>query len=106
RERLSKACHCQAFQNDVHPMNLPATTSLSRRQVLRLLITSGVAALVPLHVARADDAYDGPIVDAHAHLNWDAGVSIDQLMALYDAGGVQAALLFGYPWQLAADGRD
>ena len=87
-------------------MTTSATTSLSRRQVLRLMVTSGLAALVPWRLARADGAYDGPFVDAHAHLNWDAGVSIDQLMTLYDAAGVQGALLFGYPWQLAADGRD
>jgi hypothetical protein len=87
-------------------MNARPPTGLSRRQVLRLLGTSGLASLAPWRLARADGAYDGPFVDSHAHVNWDAGVNIDQLMALYHAARVHAALLFVYPWQLAADGRD
>jgi hypothetical protein len=87
-------------------MSLLTTSSLSRRRALRLLLASSGLAAAPWRVARADAVYDGPFVDAHAHLNWDAGVSLDRLMSLYDAAGVQGALLFGYPWQLAADSRD
>jgi hypothetical protein len=83
-----------------------AGTGVSRRQALRLFLKSTVLAALPWRLALADGAYDGPFVDAHAHLNWDAGVSIDTLVALYDAAGVQGAMLFGYPWQLAADARD
>lgn len=80
--------------------------SLNRRRALRLLAGSGALAIAPRRLARAAAVYDGPFVDAHAHLNWDAGVGVEQLMALYDAAGVQGAFLFGYPWQLAADARD
>lgn len=86
----------------------PVGAGLSRRKALRLLLTSSTLVALPWRVAPAlaDSAYGGPFVDAHAHLNWDAGVSIDALMSLYDAAGVQGALLFGNPWQLAADARD
>jgi hypothetical protein len=82
------------------------STGISRRQALRLLVSSTAIGAVPWRVALAENGYDGPFIDAHAHLNWDAGVSIDQLMALYDAAGVQGAVLFGYPWQLASEARD
>jgi hypothetical protein len=77
---------------------------IGRRQALGALLGSG-ALLLPWRAARAERAYDGPFVDAHAHLAWDAGASIDDLVALYDAAGVQGAHLFGQPWQLAADGH-
>ena len=74
--------------------------------MVRLLLASGALAALRGRAALAEDAYAGPFVDAHAHLNWDAGVTIDALMALYDAAGVRSALLFGYPWQLSADAHD
>jgi hypothetical protein len=79
---------------------------LSRRRALRLLISSTAFGTLPWRLALADNGYEGPLVDAHAHLNWDAGVNVDQLMALCDAVGVQGAVLFGYPWQLASDAHD
>ena len=79
---------------------------ISRRGVLRGLLASSALVALPWRAARADGAYDGPFVDAHAHLKWDAGVSSDDLIALYDSAGVQSALLFGEPWPLAADARD
>jgi len=85
---------------------LPPRNGFRRRQVLRMFLTSTALAALSSRVALADSAYDGGFVDAHAHLNWDAGVNIDGLMALYDASGVQGAMLFGYPWQLAAAARD
>src|SRR5262249_39687239 len=80
--------------------------SITRRAAMRLLIASSALAALPSRRAWAESAYDGPFVDAHAHLNWDAGVGIDDLMALYDGAGVQGALLFGYPWQLGTGARD
>ena len=79
--------------------------SVSRRAVVRGLAAAGAFAALP-RIANADSAYPGSFVDAHAHLNWEAGVSADQLVELYNAAGVQRALLFGYPWQLATDARD
>jgi Amidohydrolase len=79
---------------------------ISRRRALRLLLATSGLAMAPWRTARADGAYDGPFVDAHAHLRWDAGVSIDQLIALYDGAGVRGAIVFGEPWPLAADARD
>jgi hypothetical protein len=84
----------------------PIVSAISRRQALSVLLTTGALTLVPWRNAHADSAYGGSFVDAHAHLNWDAGVTIDQLMSLYDAAGVNGAMLFGYPWQLASDARD
>jgi hypothetical protein len=78
---------------------------ISRRRALRALLVSSTLAL-PWRAARADSAYDGPFIDTHAHLRWDAGASIDDLIALYDGAGVQAALVFGEPWPLATDARD
>jgi Amidohydrolase len=78
---------------------------ISRRGALRVLLASSMLAL-PWRAARADSAYDGPFMDAHAHLKWDAGVTIDELIALYDGAGIQGALLFAEPWELASDGRD
>jgi hypothetical protein len=79
---------------------------MSRRGALRVLLTSGAVVGLRWRPAWAETAYDGPFVDAHAHLRWDAGATIDHLMALYDAAGVQGALLFGEPWSLASEARD
>jgi hypothetical protein len=80
---------------------------ISRRAALRALLgSSALLTTLPWRVAGADSAYDGPFVDAHAHLRWDAGTTIDQLMALYDAAAVQGAIVFGEPWPLATDARD
>src|SRR5919202_1710873 len=77
---------------------------ISRRGALRVLASTALA-MLPWRAARAESAYDGPFIDAHAHLRWDAGVTVDELIALYDGAGVQGALLFGEPRQLASDGR-
>src|SRR5919199_1281450 len=45
--------------------------------------------------------YQGPLVDAHAHLEASTPVSADLLLALYDAVGVRGAWLFGVPWSTA-----
>jgi hypothetical protein len=45
--------------------------------------------------------YEGPIVDTHAHLEADGGVTIEGLMALYDQTGVRGAWVAGLPWMLA-----
>jgi hypothetical protein len=52
---------------------------------------------------RSQQAYAGPLVDAHAHLEAESGVSAEALLALYDETGVRGAWLFGFPWSLAAD---
>jgi hypothetical protein len=55
-------------------------------------------------VARAASRdYSGPLVDAHAHLEGDSGVSAEGLLGLYDETGVRAAWLFGSPWSVAAE---
>jgi hypothetical protein len=77
---------------------------MSRRAVVRGL--AAAMATIAWRVAHADSVYAGPFVDVHAHLNWDAGVTADQLISLYDTAGVRGAFLFGYPWQLATDARD
>src|SRR5262249_52906017 len=92
--------------SEVRDIAMTHSLGISRRRTLRFLVISSAIGALPWHVALADNGYDGPFIDAHAHLNWDAGVSIDQLMALYDAAGVQGAVLFRYPWQLGSDARD
>jgi len=47
--------------------------------------------------------YTGPLVDAHAHLEAESGVTAEALLALYDETGVRGAWLFGFPWSVAAD---
>jgi Tat protein secretion system quality control protein TatD with DNase activity len=64
--------------------------------------------LVPLFMSwPAADAlgqeYDGPIVDAHSHLEDESGVSLDTLMSLYDQVGVRGAWVMGVPWQRATN---
>jgi len=79
---------------------------ISRRAALHVLLASSTLVALPWRAAWAESAYDGPFVDAHAHLKWDAGVTIAELMALYDGAGVQGAVVFGEPWPLATDARD
>src|SRR5436190_22988618 len=45
--------------------------------------------------------YQGPLVDAHAHLEASTLVSADLLLSLYDAAGVRGVWLFGAPWSIA-----
>jgi hypothetical protein len=52
-------------------------------------MSSTAFAALPWRAALADNGYDGPFIDAHAHLNWGAGVNVNQLMALYDAAGAR-----------------
>jgi len=47
--------------------------------------------------------YAGPLVDAHAHLEASTPVSVDLLLALYDAVDVRGAWLFGVPWSVATN---
>jgi Amidohydrolase len=79
---------------------------IGRRGALRVLLGSSALLALPRPGAWADGVYEGPFVDAHAHLKWDAGVGIDELMALYDRAGVQGALVFGEPWPLGTEARD
>jgi hypothetical protein len=81
---------------------------LSRRDMLRTLLAGSALAALPWRAALAAAAppYDGPFVDAHSHLRWDAGVAIEDLIGLYDGAGVQGVLLFGQPWSIATDARD
>jgi predicted TIM-barrel fold metal-dependent hydrolase len=79
---------------------------LSRRGMLRALLAASTLTALPWRGTHANTLYDGPFVDAHTHLRWDAGVAIDDLVALYDAAGVQGVLLFGQPWSIATDARD
>jgi hypothetical protein len=50
--------------------------------------------------------YDGPLVDAHAHLKDGIGPDVAGLLALHDRVGIQGAFLFGEPWSLATAARD
>src|SRR5215510_6812392 len=80
---------------------------LSRRDMLRTLLAGSALAALPWGTARAAATpYDGPFVDAHSHLRWDAGVAIEDLIGLYDDAGVQGVLLFGQPWSIATDARE
>jgi len=47
--------------------------------------------------------YAGPIVDTHAHLEAESGVTIDTFLALYDQVGVKGGWMMGLPWMLATD---
>ena len=79
---------------------------ISRRRALHVLLASSSLGAFSWRAAHAQSFYDGPLVDAHAHLRSSAGVSIDDLIELYDAAGVQGAHLFGEPWPLATDACD
>jgi predicted TIM-barrel fold metal-dependent hydrolase len=76
---------------------------ISRRAMLRALLAASSLRVLPWRGTHADAAYDGPFVDAHTHLRWDAGVAIDELIALYDGAGVNGVLLFGQPWSISTD---
>ncbi len=65
---------------------------------------AGAAAAIAAYRPAQADSYAGPLVDAHAHLSWSVGVSVEDLLGLYDGAGVKGAHLFGEPWQIAADG--
>jgi hypothetical protein len=84
--------------------------AVSRTQrLLAALATAGLALLVaatpaqPAAQAPSESAtpYQGPIVDTHAHLEASTPVSVDLLLALYDAVGVRGAWVFGVPWSTA-----
>src|SRR5262249_40295436 len=79
---------------------------LSRRGLLRTVLVGSALSALPWQTAHAQSLYDGPFVDAHSHLRWDAGVAIDDLIGLYDAASVQGGLLFGQPWSIATDARE
>jgi hypothetical protein len=48
-----------------------------------------------------EQAYGGPLVDTHAHLEAQTGVTADLLMGLYDQVGIRGAWVFGLPWSEA-----
>lgn len=79
---------------------------LTRRMMLRTLAMVLAAGLVRARAAEAAGSYDGPLVDAHAHLRRGTGPPIDELLGLYDGAGVRGAYLFGEPWPLATEARD
>ena len=79
---------------------------MAASRALHVLLASSSLGAFSWRAAHAQSFYDGPPVDAHAHLRWSAGVSIDDLIELYDAAGVQGAHLFGEPWPLATDACD
>ncbi|MDQ3809899.1 MAG: hypothetical protein M3336_06365, partial [Chloroflexota bacterium] len=78
---------------------------LSRRALLRAALAATSLAALPARL-RADSAYTGAFVDAHSHLKWDVGSTIDDLIQLYDAAGVSAVLLFADPWPIGTEARD
>src|SRR5918997_6581693 len=85
------------------PLRLRASRRRALGTVARLVGALAATALVRARAAEAAGPYDGPLVDAHAHLKASDGVSADTLMALYDAAGVRGAILFGEPWQVASE---
>lgn len=80
------------------PMAVPAW---GRALPLDRLPDAGASA--PVFARGAASPYGGPLVDAHAHLEADSGVSAEALLGLYDEIGVRAAWLFGSPWSIAAE---
>jgi len=84
----------------------PLSTRLPRRRALGIIAALATTALVRTRAAEAADLYDGPLVDAHAHLKDGVGTDAAGLLALYDAAGVRGALLFGEPWPIASAARD
>ena len=79
---------------------------LPRRRALTVLAALAASALVRARAAEAAGPYDGPIVDAHAHLTEGFGPDPAGLLALHDRVGIQGALLFGEPWPIATAARD
>jgi hypothetical protein len=82
-------------------------TGMTRRRALQLLaMTMGAAVASHQSTARADGPYPGALIDAHTHFKEGIAPAADELMGLYDTVGIDAALLFGEPWMLAADARN
>jgi hypothetical protein len=79
---------------------------LSRRRLVSLLGVLAASALARTRAAEAAGLYDGPLVDAHAHLKDGVGPDPSGLLALHDRIGVQGAFLFGEPWPTATAARD
>lgn len=80
---------------------------LPRRRALVLLGALAASALVRARAAAAAAGpYEGPLVDAHAHLKAGIGPDPAGLLALYDRIGVSGAFLFGEPWPVATAARD
>jgi hypothetical protein len=78
---------------------------VTRRRGLKLVLAVAATALANARAARAAGPYDGPLVDAHAHLKATDGIEPDALIGLYDGAGVRGAHLFGEPWSVASDAR-
>lgn len=83
-----------------------AATGLTRRRAITALLGALATGLALARAARGGGAYDGPLIDAHAHLRRGVGPSIEGLLGLYDAAGVRGAFLFGEPWPVATEARD
>lgn len=79
---------------------------LPRRKALAVLGVLAASALARARAAEAAGPYDGPLVDAHAHLKEGYGPDPAGLLALHDAAGIRGALLFGEPWSSATAARD
>src|SRR4051812_6343179 len=79
---------------------------LPRRRALGVLAALAATALVRTRAVEAAGPYDGPLVDAHAHLKDGVGTDAAGLVALYDGAGVHGAFLFGEPWSVATAARD
>src|SRR5437763_1762657 len=79
---------------------------LPRRRVLGVLGALAAIALVRTRAAEAAGPYDGPLIDAHAHLKDGVGTDAAGLLALYDGAAVRGAFLFGEPWSVATAARD
>lgn len=76
--------------------------------LLVLLLWAGVvlrfeAPAVAAQPSAQQPPYSGPLVDTHAHLEAESGVTIDTYMALYDQVGVKGGWMMGVPWMLATD---
>jgi hypothetical protein len=87
-------------------LHRPISGRFSRRRALGVLGALAATALVRTRAAEAAGSYDGPLIDAHAHLKDGVGTDAAGLLALYDGAGVQGALLFGEPWSVATAARD
>lgn len=73
---------------------------------IKSALALAATALARVRAVEAGGPYGGPLVDAHCHLKEGVGPSIEGLLALYDAAGMQGGLLFGEPWPLATAARD
>jgi hypothetical protein len=77
-----------------------------RRTALRVVGGAALATAASWRTGHAAGPYQGALIDAHAHLSGETGLTIDWLIGLFDAAGIQGALLFGLPWPQATDARD